>query len=224
MGSRLWTTAVLLSVFVAAPAVHAAYMYPWSSTPRFSDALGDSAPPSTDLVDVWWARDGVYDYWRFDLPVAAEATPNYFYGAYLDLTAGLFFSPPVLPFADAIVGVEWANGGSGYGWTPFITNGVYTYFSGGMVQGQVTENGTQSVEFRIDTTQGIFPFAPRDYHWAGVSGVAVDPAFLDGHTDLDYAAARDTVADTPEPATLVLLPLGGALLLRRLKRSKTSQA
>lgn len=224
MGTRLGTTALLLSLLLAASAAQAAYMHPWSPTPRFSDALGDAAPASSDLVDVWWARDGQYDYWRFDLPTAAAATPNYFYGAYLDITNGLFFSPPVLPYADVLVGVEWTDVSGTYGWTPFATTGTYGLFSGGMVQAQVTENGAQSVEFRLDSTQGIFPLLPRDYDWAGVSGFAVDPQFLDGHTDLDYTMARDTVADTPEPATLVLLPMGCALLLRRLKRAKACQA
>lgn len=219
---RLRLLVVLLALALTATLAQAAYIYPWSAVPLTVDVYGDSSP-STDLVDVWWARDGAYDYFRFDLPTAADQTVGRFYGAYIDITAGVFFNPSILPFADALIGVEWTDVLGSYGWTPFITNGVYTSYSAGMVQGQLTENAGTSVEFRLDSTQGIFPLLPRDYTWAGVSGIAIEPDFLSGHTPLDYVAARDTVADTPEPATLVLLPLGATVLVGRLRRRKAAR-
>jgi hypothetical protein len=200
-----------------------ASLYTWAPTPSFTDALGDSTGgAASDLADVWWARDGVSDCWRFDL-AAAPATPSAgdFYGAYMDITNGLFFNPPVLPFADALVGIEWTNILGSYAWTPFTTNGVMTAYGLPTMQAQVSG---QTVEFRIDSTQWTTYGLPRDYNWAGVSGRATSLNFVPSHVDFDYTTAQDTAAVTPEPATLALLPLGCGWLLGRLRRRKAKKS
>ena len=208
---------VLALGLLMASGAHAAYLYPWHATPNFSDPAGDAAP-SADLTNMHWARDGGFDFWRMDLSAPATVTNGQFYGAFVDITAGTFWAPselpPGVPYADFFLGMESLGGV----WVPVIGNGVTQYYSNPMVQGQVTMNGGTSVEFKLDSSLGMASAFGRDYTWAGVSGITSTlPLIGHGNTLYDYTDGRNTLTDTPEPTTLVLLPLGCGLLLRRLR-------
>ena len=103
---------VLLVSMGTAPAW--ADLYDWSSvSPIINDENSDLITPAQDILQVWYASDADYHYFRMDLEATPSIDPNYtdyapIYGIYIDAISGGVDGPNYSYIPNGLTGIDFA--------------------------------------------------------------------------------------------------------------------
>lgn len=223
MNAKLIAAVIACVCLGTAMTAHAEYLYPWSVSPTISDGTDNALDGGKDILDVWFAQDSSYFYFRMDVrsaPTTVSTDYADIYGIYIDAVDGQGASssdntyvPSGPTGVDFILDSHFNSKGTGawdddhfhYDW-----NG--TGFQVGALDGvQHSENGGTTVEWKIAKSS---IGASTLTFWAATLGPG------SSYATYDLAPSSAPGVTVPEPSTWVLAASGLLLLVLSVRRRR----